>query len=164
MLGKFTGKEEANSCLDFPTGDGGFLVVVGKSRGFGGNLLEDVVHEGVHDAHGLTGDASLGVDLLQNLVDVDGVGFLPRLSSLLLLTGCFGCLHCSLLFTFLACRYFSRHYESLITGYLSIKHNRTNDACPSADDSIYFLERGYTPTHFRNCSQSNARFVRRTQL
>ena len=31
MLGKFTGEEEMDYGLDFPTGDGGFLVVVGQS-------------------------------------------------------------------------------------------------------------------------------------
>ena len=59
MLGKFTGEEETDCGLDFPTGDGGFLVVVGQFGGFGGNLLEDVVHERIHDAHGLTGDTNM---------------------------------------------------------------------------------------------------------
>ena len=30
--------------------------------------------EGVHDVHGLLGDADVGVDLLEDLVDVDGEG------------------------------------------------------------------------------------------
>ena len=30
----------------------------------------DVVHEAVHDGHALLGDASVGVNLLENLVDV----------------------------------------------------------------------------------------------
>ena len=109
MLGKFTGEEETDSGLDFPTGDGGFLVVVGQFGGFGGNLLEDVVHERIHDAHGLAGDTSLGVDLLQNLVDVDGVGFLSGLSALLLLTGGFGGLHGCLLLSLLASCNFTGH-------------------------------------------------------
>ena len=45
------------------------LVVVGQSGGLACHTLEDVVHEGVHDAHGLGGDASVRVDLLQHLVD-----------------------------------------------------------------------------------------------
>ena len=109
MLGKFTGEEKTDSGLDFPTGDGGFLVVVGQFGGFGGNLLEDVVHERIHDAHGLAGDTSLGVDLLQNLVDVDGVGFLSGLSAFLLLTGGFGGLHGCLLFSLLASCNFAGH-------------------------------------------------------
>ncbi len=41
------------------------------------DTLEDVVHEGVHDGHGLAGYTSVRVHLLQDLVDVDGVGFPP---------------------------------------------------------------------------------------
>ena len=40
--------------------DGVFLVVVSKTRGFDRDTLKDVVHEGVHDAHGLAGDAKRG--------------------------------------------------------------------------------------------------------
>ena len=109
MLGKFTGEEKTDCCLDFSTGDGGLLVVVGQFGGFGGNLLEDVVHEGIHDAHGLAGDTSFGVDLLQNFVDVDRVGFLPGLSALLLFSGGFRGFHGSFLLSFLASSNFSRH-------------------------------------------------------
>ena len=74
---------QPHSSLDFPAGDGVFLVIVSQTGGFGGDALKDVVHEGVHDAHGLAGDASVGVNLLQHLVDVDGVALLARLSPLL---------------------------------------------------------------------------------
>ena len=83
MLGEFTGEEEPDGSLDFPGGDGGPLVVVGQTGGLGGDALEDVVDEGVHDGHGLGADASVGVDLLEDLVDVDGVRFLPPLALLL---------------------------------------------------------------------------------
>ena len=83
VLGQFTGEEQPDGGLDFPGGDGGPLVVVGKTGGLGGNALKDVVHEGVHDGHGLGADASVGVDLLQDLVDVDRVRFLPLLTFLL---------------------------------------------------------------------------------
>ena len=76
VLGQLSGKEEPDSGLDLPGGDGGPLVVVGKTAGLGGDALKDVVDKGVHDAHGLGGDTSVGVDLLQHLVDVDGVGLL----------------------------------------------------------------------------------------
>ena len=46
---------------------------------FTSDALEDVVDEGVHDGHRLVGDTSVGVDLLEDLVDVGGVGFLPGL-------------------------------------------------------------------------------------
>ncbi|XP_053117304.1 uncharacterized protein LOC128329717 [Hemicordylus capensis] len=74
-------RQEAHGRLDLPGSDGGALVVVGQAGGLGGDALEDVVDEGVHDAHGLGGDAGVGVDLLQHLVDVDGfpVGRVHRL-------------------------------------------------------------------------------------
>ena len=42
----------------------------------GGGVLGDVVEEGVHDDHGLGGDTGVVVNLLQDLVDVDGEGLL----------------------------------------------------------------------------------------
>ena len=53
MFGQFTGQQEPDSSLDLPAGDGGPLVVVGQAGGFGSDPLKDVVHEGVHDGHGL---------------------------------------------------------------------------------------------------------------
>ena len=44
---------------------------------FCGDALEQVVDEGVHDAHG--GDTGVGVHLLEDLVDVDGIRVLPFL-------------------------------------------------------------------------------------
>ena len=79
MLGQLSGEEEPDSRLDLPGGDGGPLVVVGQTGGFGGDSFENVIDERVHDAHGLGGDASVRVDLLQHLVDVDGIGFLSLL-------------------------------------------------------------------------------------
>ena len=83
VLAQFSGQVESDGCLDLPARDGVLLVVVSQAGGLGGDTLEDVVHEGVHDAHGLAGDASVGVDLLQDLVDVDGVALLTRLPLLL---------------------------------------------------------------------------------
>ena len=53
MLGQFTRQKETDCSLDLPAGDGGALVVVGKAGSFSSNTLKDVVHEGVHDGHGL---------------------------------------------------------------------------------------------------------------
>jgi len=86
VLGEFSGEEEPDGGLDLPGGDGGPLVVVGQTGGLGGDPLEDVVDEGVHDAHGLGGDTGVGVHLLQHLVDVDGIGLLPFLVPLLLVS------------------------------------------------------------------------------
>jgi len=56
--------------------------VVGQLGGFIGDPLEDVVDKGVHDAHGLAGDSSIWVDLLEDFVDVDGISLLPLLVAL----------------------------------------------------------------------------------
>jgi len=56
--------------------------VVGQLGGFICNPLKDVVDEGVHDAHGLARDSSVWVDLLQDLVDVDGISLFPLLVAL----------------------------------------------------------------------------------
>ena len=79
MFRQFSGQEETDSGLDLPGSDGGALVVVREPRGLSSNALKDVIHERVHDGHRFPGDASVGVDLLQNLVDVDPVRFLPLL-------------------------------------------------------------------------------------
>ena len=84
MFGQLSGQEEPDSSLDLPRSDGGALVVVSEFAGLGSDTLEQVVDEGVHDAHGLRGDTGVRVDLLEHLVDVDGVRLLP-LSLLLLL-------------------------------------------------------------------------------
>ena len=90
MLGELSWQQQAHGSLDLPTGDGVLLVVVGQTRGLGSNALEDVVHERVHDAHGLAGDTSLGVDLLQDFVDVDRVALLASPVALLVLSGRLG--------------------------------------------------------------------------
>ena len=108
VLGELTGKEEADGGLDLPRGDGLPVVVAGEADGLGGELLEDIGNERVHDGHGLkesealrerngarrrnfwheaasrlrllgaqtsnenvylVGDTSVGVDLLEDLVD-----------------------------------------------------------------------------------------------
>jgi len=92
VLGQFTGQEEADGRLHLATGDGGALVVVRQAAGLGGDALEDVIDEGVHDGHGLGGDARVRVHLLQHLVDVDGEGLLALVLALLLVGGAHGLL------------------------------------------------------------------------
>jgi len=75
VLGELSGQEEADGGLHLSAGEGVLLVVSDELGGLEGDLLEDVVDEGVHDAHGPLGDAGLGVDLLEHSVDVDGEGF-----------------------------------------------------------------------------------------
>ena len=86
---------------------------MGKTGSLSSNALEDVIHEGVHDGHGLAGHSSIGVDLLQDLVDVDGVG-LPPPPLALLVPGTGGlCLAGGLLGSL--GRYFRRHACSSVT-------------------------------------------------
>ena len=88
VLGQLSGQEEPDRGLDLPGGDGGPLVVVGQTGGFSSNPLKDVVDKGVHDAHSLGGDTSVRVDLLQDLVHVDGIALLSGLSAFLATFGC----------------------------------------------------------------------------
>tara|TARA_B110000285_G_C14833183_1_gene471851 strand:- start:149 stop:487 length:339 start_codon:yes stop_codon:yes gene_type:complete len=91
VSGELSGEDESDGGLDLTAGEGLSLVVSDESGGFTGDSLEDIVDEGVHDAHGLLGDTGLGVDLLEDSVDIDG----ERLNSLLVsgssnLSGGFG--------------------------------------------------------------------------
>ena len=52
VLGQLSGQEEPDSSLDLPGGDGGPLVVVGKTAGLSSDALKEIVDKGVHDAHG----------------------------------------------------------------------------------------------------------------
>ena len=83
MLGQFTRQDQSHGRLDFSARHGRLLVVSRQFRGFSRDLFEDVVDEGVHDAHRLGGDAGVRVHLLQDLVDVDLVGFDLLLGGLL---------------------------------------------------------------------------------
>ena len=113
VLGQLAGEVQPHSGLDFTAGDGVLLVVVGQAGGFGGDALKDIIHERVHDTHGLGGDAGVGVHLLEHLIDVDRVALLATLSPLLGLTpGGLG-LGCRLLLTLLR-GYFARHACSSI--------------------------------------------------
>jgi hypothetical protein len=60
-------------------------------------LKSHTVDKGVQDGHGTVGNTSVGVNLLQHLVDVGRVGLLPGLGALLLLTAGSGGLLASIL-------------------------------------------------------------------
>jgi len=88
MLGKFSGKHETDGGLDLTRRKGSLLVVGGKLSSLSGNAFEDIVDKGVHDGHTLLRDTGIGVDLLQDLVNVRGVALhsllgLSRTTSLL---------------------------------------------------------------------------------
>ena len=113
VLGQLSGEEQTDGGLDFPGSDGGPPVVVSQTAGLGGNALEDVVDEGVHDGHGLAGDASVGVHLLQHFVDVDGVRFSPP-PPLLLIPSTLGLSLGGCLLGSLACC-LGRHFDAFNT-------------------------------------------------
>ena len=74
MLGELSWKEESDSSLDLSGGESVLLVISNELGGLDGNLLIDVVDEGVHDGHGSLGDTSVWVNLLEDSVDIDGEG------------------------------------------------------------------------------------------
>ncbi|KAH0457608.1 hypothetical protein IEQ34_012923 [Dendrobium chrysotoxum] len=80
-----TEENEANRSLDLPRCDSRLLVVSGEARRLLGEFLEDVVNEGVHDAHRLARDPDVWVNLLQNLKDINLVSLGGLLGLLLLL-------------------------------------------------------------------------------
>ena len=68
--------------MDFARRDGLSLVVVGQSRCFASDSLEDIVDKRVHDAHRSAGYSNIGVDLLQDSVDESAVALFPCSSPL----------------------------------------------------------------------------------
>lgn len=52
MLGQLPGQQQPHGGLHLPAGDGGALVVLCQPGRLRGDSLEQVVYEGVHDAHG----------------------------------------------------------------------------------------------------------------
>ena len=71
VLGQLSWEDETDGGLDFATGEGGFLVVRAQLAGLTGDFAEDVVDERVHDGHTFLGHAGVGVNLFEDLVDVD---------------------------------------------------------------------------------------------
>ena len=109
MLGQLPWKQQSDGRLNFATGDGRSTVVVSQTGCLGSDAFEYVVHKAVHDRHGLAADASVGMYLLEHLVDVDGVR-LPSPPLALLVARTHGlCLAGGLLCS-LAC-WFRRHRD-----------------------------------------------------
>ncbi|GCC27288.1 hypothetical protein chiPu_0005712 [Chiloscyllium punctatum] len=65
------GQQQANDGLDFPGADGVTFVVYGQATSLSRDALENVIEEWVHDAHGLGGDAIVGVNLFHHFMDVN---------------------------------------------------------------------------------------------
>lgn len=56
-------QQQPHCGLHLSAGDGGALVVLSQAGCLGGDPLEQVVHEGVHDAHGSAGNPGVRMDL-----------------------------------------------------------------------------------------------------
>lgn len=63
MLCQFSGQKKTNSCLHLSARDGWAFVVLGQSGRLCGNSLENIIDEGIHDAHCSAWDASVRMDL-----------------------------------------------------------------------------------------------------
>ena len=85
VFGQLAGQKETNGRLDFPGRDGRAFVVFCQTGRLSGDALENVVDEAVHDRHGFRGDSRVGMNLLQNFVDVSGVALRPLLAPRLLI-------------------------------------------------------------------------------
>jgi len=104
MLSEFSRQQETNSGLDLSASDSVLLHTTQKHANNSAHLSSEPVDEGVHDAHSILANSSVGMNLLQNLVDVGLVGTIVTLGvATLALTGllsrglalrwCLGC-HC----------------------------------------------------------------------
>ena len=81
-----TRQNQADRRLDLARAECALLVVAHELASLIGNLVEDVCDEGVHDAHALGLNASIWMNLLEHLVDVDGVALTAALLLALLQT------------------------------------------------------------------------------
>ena len=87
MLAEFAGENETDGGLDFGGTDSALVVDTSKVTGFSNHSFEDIRDEGVHDSHTLLGNTTIGMDLLEDLVNVGSVGINLGGSSLLLFFG-----------------------------------------------------------------------------
>jgi len=84
---QLSGENKLNGWLNFPRWEGSSLVESNKFGSFGGDSVEGIVDEGVHDVHGLLGNTNVRVNLFKDLVDVDGEGLNSSSSGLLVNSG-----------------------------------------------------------------------------
>lgn len=84
VLGELSGQQQADGRLNLARSERLRVVVGGQFGGLGRDTLEKISNERVHDAHSLRRDTGIRVNLLEHLVDVDGVGLGALLLALLL--------------------------------------------------------------------------------
>lgn len=63
VFGQLPGQQQPDRSLHLSAGDGGPLVVLGQPGRLRGDPLKQVVHEGVHDAHGSAGNPRIRMNL-----------------------------------------------------------------------------------------------------
>ena len=83
MSGQLSWEDELDGGLNLSGGESSSLVESDELGSFSGDSVEGVMDERVHDVHGFLGDTDVGVDLLEDLVDVDGEGLNSSSSGLL---------------------------------------------------------------------------------
>ena len=115
--------------MDLSGRNGRLLVVSGQLRGLGGDSLKDVVDKRVHDGHGLLGNTSVWVSLLQHLVDVRRVSLLSGLGLLLWLTSRSGLLGGWLLLSWSLDAGFFSAFGAIVDDY-RLKTNESSPARP----------------------------------
>jgi len=78
MLCEFAGQNQPHCSLNLARRDSRLLVVRSQLGGLARDAFKDVVDKRIHDAHSLVRDASIGMNLLEDLVDIRRVGLLSR--------------------------------------------------------------------------------------
>ena len=79
MLRQLSREKETDGCLDLSRRNCVPAVLLAELACFGCDPLENIVDEGVHDAHRFAGDSDIGMHLLEDVVDVEAVTLLSLL-------------------------------------------------------------------------------------
>ena len=74
VSGEFSGEDQFNCGLNLSWWQGSSLVESDQLGSFSGDSVKGVVNERVHDVHGFLGDTNVGVNLLEDFIDIDGEG------------------------------------------------------------------------------------------
>ena len=77
---ELTGKDETDSSLDLYIDNCELIDVVDKAGCLTGNILEDVVDEGVHDGLGLIVDSELGMYMLEDFINEKKLSLISALN------------------------------------------------------------------------------------
>ena len=83
MFGEFSWEEKFDSGLDLPGRKSSLSVVSHQFARLVGKSVKSIINKGIHDVHCFLADSDFRVDLLQDLVDVEGESLDSSLGSLL---------------------------------------------------------------------------------